>query len=191
MPNMTDPKLLTLLRTAQPQAALNQLYDYFPTVRNLVLREGGTEEDAKDAFQESVWVLYQNCQKPDFQLSASIKTYLSAVSMNQWRKKKRNTKKEISKDSFPESADQQGFTQETIEQEAEMELLAEKILEGLGDSCSKILKAYYYLKLSMREIAESLGYSSENSAKTQKYKCLERAKNLAKTLFKHSYCVLF
>lgn len=188
---MTDSKLLFLLKTAQPQTALNHLYDEFPTIRNLVLREGGTEEDAKDAFQESVWVLYQNCQKPDFQLSASIKTYLSAVSLNQWRKKKRDTKKEITKDSFPESADQHGLVQETIEQEAEMELLAEKILDSLGESCSKILKAYYYLKFSMREIAENLGYSSENSAKTQKYKCLERAKNLAKTLFKHSYSVLF
>ncbi len=189
---MTDLKLLALLKTAKPQGALNQLYNEFPTVRNLVLKEGGSEEDAKDAFQESVWVLYQNCQKPDFQLSASIRTYLSAVSLNQWRKKKRDTKKEITKDSFLESTDQHGgFTEEMREQEAEMEILAEKILDSLGEPCAKVLKAYYYLKFSMREIAENLGYSSENSAKTQKYKCLERAKNLTKTLFKHSYSVLF
>ncbi len=188
---MTDSKLLALLKTAQPQTALNQLYNEFPAIRSLVLKEGGDEEDAKDAFQESVWVLYQNCQKPDFQLSASIRTYLSAVSLNQWRKKKRNTKKEITKDEFPEREDRQVAAEETREQEAEMELLAEKILDSLGEPCSKVLKAYYYLKLSMREIAENLGYGSENSAKTQKYKCLERAKNLAKTLFKHSYSVLF
>lgn len=35
------------------------------------------------------------------------------------------------------------------------------------------------MKFNMKTIADKLGYNSVNTAKTQKYKCLERAKKLA------------
>jgi hypothetical protein len=53
---------------------------------------------------------------------------------------------------------------------------AEKALETIGEKCWHILKAFYYEGLSMAKIALQFGFSSEKSAKNQKYKCLERAK---------------
>lgn len=181
---MTETELVKKLRSSEAHQVLNDLYDYFPIIRRLISQENGTESDAQDAFQESIWVLYQNCQKPDFQLTASVKTYLSAVSLNQWRKKKRSTQKEWTTDTIPEPSNWDMEAENKTEAEAEMEWVAEKILEKLGEPCSEVLKHYYYLKLSMQQIAEKMGYSSEHSAKTQKYKCLERAKKLAQMLFK-------
>lgn len=55
----------------------------------------------------------------------------------------------------------------------------ELVVKQLGNKCQEILKQFYFLKASMKSIASNLGYSSVNAAKTQKYKCLERAKKLA------------
>ena len=42
---------------------------------------------------------------------------------------------------------------------------------------------FYYQKRSMKTIASELGFKSETSAKTQKYKCLEKARKLISSVF--------
>jgi len=43
-----------------------------------------------------------------------------------------------------------------------------------------LLRAFYYDKLSMSKIANRFGFSSERSATVQKYKCLEKVRDLVK-----------
>ena len=49
----------------------------------------------------------------------------------------------------------------------------EELMERIGEPCRKVLKYYYYDKLSMKQICEKMEFVSEKSAKTQKYKCLK------------------
>ena len=66
---------------------LDRLYQlYFPMVVKLVTRNNGTEDDAKDIFQEALMVLYDKIQRKDLTLSSSFKTYLYAVCKNLWLK---------------------------------------------------------------------------------------------------------
>jgi RNA polymerase sigma factor (sigma-70 family) len=60
--------------------------------------------------------------------------------------------------------------------------LAEKVLQELKDRCREILLFFYQDRLSLKDIATRMGYSSENTAKNQKYKCLEAARNRLKEL---------
>ena len=53
---------------------------------------------------------------------------------------------------------------------------AEQAFKSLGQKCQDLLIAYYHQQLSMSKIAEMFGFGSERSAKSQKYKCLEKAK---------------
>jgi DNA-directed RNA polymerase specialized sigma24 family protein len=55
-------------------------------------------------------------------------------------------------------------------------LLAEKVLQELKDRCRELLLLFYQDKLPLRDIALRMGYTSENSTKNQKYKCLEAAR---------------
>jgi RNA polymerase sigma factor (sigma-70 family) len=69
--------------------------------------------------------------------------------------------------------------QEDISKEVEKEQrfqLAEKAIASLGEKCRNILMFFYVERKSMLEIAGLLGYSSENTAKNQKFKCLESAR---------------
>jgi RNA polymerase sigma factor (sigma-70 family) len=54
--------------------------------------------------------------------------------------------------------------------------LAEQVLAELGDRCRELLMYYYNARMKLKDIAVKMGYSSENTAKNQKYKCLETAK---------------
>jgi RNA polymerase sigma factor (sigma-70 family) len=70
---------------------------------------------------------------------------------------------------------------EAVEEEQRAKL-AEKVLDQLGERCRELLVLFYNKGLKLKDIASRMGYSSENTAKNQKYKCLEAAKNRLKEL---------
>jgi DNA-directed RNA polymerase specialized sigma24 family protein len=59
---------------------------------------------------------------------------------------------------------------------------AEKVIADLGERCKELLLLFYFESLKLKDIAKKMGYNSENTAKNQKYKCLETAKNRLKAL---------
>jgi DNA-directed RNA polymerase specialized sigma24 family protein len=55
---------------------LNRLYtSYFPMVLQLVLKNNGNKDDAKDLFQESIIVLYNKVKGGNFELNSKLKTF--------------------------------------------------------------------------------------------------------------------
>jgi RNA polymerase sigma factor (sigma-70 family) len=178
-----DQEIVQLLRKGNHKLAFERIYKYFPSIKKLIITHGGTAEEAKDIFQESVIVFYEKANKPDFMLSSSIPTFLYAISNRLWLKKLRDIKaKETNTDfSFDENTAFDLPTPEDFQIDSEQNIkIIDHILENLGNPCKTLLTNYYYLKMSMKQIAESLHYSSENNAKNQKYKCLERAKKMVR-----------
>ncbi|MBA2613694.1 MAG: sigma-70 family RNA polymerase sigma factor [Bacteroidetes bacterium] len=53
---------------------------YYPSVRNFITKNNGSEDDAKDVFQETILVLLEKVPKNDFNLTSSLKTYIFAIS---------------------------------------------------------------------------------------------------------------
>jgi DNA-directed RNA polymerase specialized sigma24 family protein len=70
---------------------------------------------------------------------------------------------------------------EVLEKEGRAKL-AEQIILDLGERCRELLLLFYSGSLKLKEIAVKMGYNSENTAKNQKYKCLEQAKEKLKKL---------
>jgi len=175
---MTDQELLEALQSGKRQEAFRKAYENFTTIRKMIISMGGSVEDAKDIFQDALVIFYQMALKPDFKLNASVKTLLYSISKNLWLKKVRDYK---SKFVMAGSIDSDYEAEESFEQQTTEELktvTALQVVEALGDPCKLLLQLFYYHNLSMKEIAERLGYSSENTAKAQKYKCIERGKKL-------------
>lgn len=176
--------LVEQLRSGNHREALASLYSSFPLVRQLIGQNGGNEADAKDIFQEALLVLYRNAQEADFELTCAPSTYLYSVARYLWKdvRKKRQRETTLEEPSHLPCTDVHSDL-EHHEEIAQKNQLLQTVLQQLGDKCTSILRAYYYQKMSMKEIAEQLGYRSVNSAKTQKYKCLERAKKMVHTQF--------
>jgi len=62
------------------------------------------------------------------------------------------------------------------ERETEQQAMVRRTVYQMGEPCAPLLLSFYWDKLSWEEIASRLHYKDANSAKTQKYKCLQKIK---------------
>ena len=159
--------------------ALRELYKtHYPMVVHLVCSNSGTEQEAKDIYQEAVMAFYERVQQPAFTLTCKIKTYLYAVSRRLWLKKLAEKKRFGG--SIEEIDTFSGIDEEMInfeEREKQFKQMGTS-LDSLGEPCRSILEDFYLKDLSMEEISVKFGYTNADNAKNQKYKCLQRLKKL-------------
>jgi RNA polymerase sigma factor (sigma-70 family) len=140
-----------------------------------VLNKGGTKEDAQDIFQEALIIFCDKCLDPNFTCTASIDSYLYGTSRFLWKNLQRkkgldvNSSSELNDNDIPENIE------EDWDKESQFRL-AENAIASLGEKCKDILKFFYIDKRKMEEITKILGFKSANVAKTQKYRCLEKAR---------------
>lgn len=171
---MEDQKIIELIRGHKHDKVFTTLYNYFPVVKKMILANGGKPEDAEDIYQEALIVFYRKANESDFKLTSSINTYLYSICRFMWMDQSRKQQKqpfvEIQKDFVNE-------TEFSTEVEAEGQFkLAEKVISELGERCKELLIQFYFHSKKLKDIAVKMGYNSENTAKNQKYKCLEAAK---------------
>jgi RNA polymerase sigma factor (sigma-70 family) len=175
----TDQQLIEGMRENR-NAAFNHIYkNVYPSIQALIQRNSGTEENARDIFQEAMIIFYEKVLRTDFELTASVQTYLYAVSRNLWLKFLRDNRREIPVDLQDQKSENLMRDENPFFKNDRVNTLTKSVhqyLDKLGNPCRNILIYYYYFKLSMDAIAERLGYSNSNSVKSQKYKCIERLK---------------
>ncbi|HEU5292038.1 MAG TPA: sigma-70 family RNA polymerase sigma factor [Cyclobacteriaceae bacterium] len=173
-----DELILTEIRK-KDERALRELYrTHYPMVVHLICSNSGTEQEAKDIYQEAVIAFYEKAQLPHFTLTCKIKTYIYAVCRRLWLKRLWEKKKVNG--NIPEAETFSGIDDEVSEIE-EKENRFNKMgaaLHALGEPCRSIIEDYYIRDLSMENISEKFGYTNAENAKNQKYKCLQRLKKL-------------
>lgn len=170
---MNDNQILNFLQNGQDEKAFGKLYTVYPKFRSYVKSQGGQLDQTEDIFQDAIIVLYKKLEEKNFTSSNSIEAYLfTTAKYMYWQLSK--GKKNVELD-FDLAADFQSELDEAMERESKIQK-AERALEVLGEKCKAILKAFYVEKKRMTEIAKLFSYSTEKSAKNQKYKCLESAK---------------
>ena len=166
---------------ARKSSAFKQVYhDHYGMVKHFVLKNNGSDDDAGDVFQDGLVIVYEKLNTPGFALSCSLKTFLYAVCRNIWLNKLRiNSRIPASVKDFETLHEVPDYDEEGIISQQNFTRV-EKALKQLGERCQKLLESYYFLKLSMKQIAESMEYTNEDNAKNQKYKCLQQLKLLVK-----------
>lgn len=145
---------------------------------HLVCSNSGSEQEAKDIYQEAVMAFYERVQQPAFVLTCKIKTYLYAVCRRLWLKKLAEKKRFNGNIEDVETF--LGIEDEMtglFEKEKRLDRM-ENSLIGLGEPCRSILEDFYVKDFSMEDISSKFGYTNADNAKNQKYKCLQRLKKL-------------
>lgn len=174
---MKDAQVIELLRSGKQVKAFRILYRDFPQVRRLIINHGGGKEDAEDIYQEALIILCRKVQSPRFALTSSLGTYLYSICRFLWKDAlKKQNRMSVVDDLNSENGHHDEADFERLVQEESRFMLAEEALMSIGDRCREVLRLFYIEGLTMEEIAERLGFSSENVAKNQKYKCIERAR---------------
>jgi len=178
---MTDIEIIQEIRNGKREKAIKTLYKEFPKIKANIVSSGGDKEIAQELFHDSLILLIEKVSNPKFELTSKLSTFLYGINRFLWKNelRKRNKNPELEwSDTLILSAEDLGYNEE---KEQKMKVL-EGVLNQVTERCKKIFELFYFKKKDMTEIAKELDFSSVNSAKTQKYKCMERAIEMARQM---------
>ena len=175
--HLTDSDFIEGLRSGNNQVLAALYRKYYNNVLKFIVNNSGSEEAARDIYQETVIVLYENVQRPGFELTCQLNTYIYSVAKRLWLKqlKKNGRTYLLKEEEESELADVTKDLTDYLQKEKDMEQMTLS-LQNLGEPCQTLITDFYLKRLSMEEIAEKFGYTNADNAKNQKYKCLQRLK---------------
>lgn len=184
--DLTDIEILTLLKVNSE--ALSIVYKrHKKYCINFMKNMWNDFEAIQDIYQDAIIVLYENVQKPDFQLSCTIQTYLNSICRNQVLKRisfdnRYHVKKkdeENSENEFFIDSVNDWFEEVNDVNEGRVKVM-KSILEEMkevGSKCYEMMVMFFYQNKTMETIAQAMNYTNADNAKSQKYKCQEKFKS--------------
>lgn len=113
-------------------------------------------------------------------LTSSLKTYMFGIGKYKLMANNRNLKNTHLEllSEIPDIIDEESAL--TIENEKRIQA----VVEQLGEPCHTILVKHYWENKSSEEIAVEMQYKNADTAKVQKYKCMQKIKkNLAEVIY--------
>ena len=161
---------------ANDEKILEALYtNNFYKAETFIITNSGTEEEAKDIYQDAFIAVWQNVKAGRFiaQSDSSLEAYLFQIVKYKWydylKLNKRMKLVPVDETGFIDAAyneDEQHYM-EKVEQH----------FKNLGEPCREVLTLFYFLKKNMQQIAANFSWT-EATAKNNKYRCLQRLRNL-------------
>lgn len=164
------------MKHSESEAALkreiDQLYKHFREVKGLLKSLGCDAVTAEDLFQEAIIIYLRRKETPDFQFTVEPIHYIKQTCKFLWYAETRKHTKEqnIQMQETPEP-------DEWMEKEVKFQSL-EVAIQRIDEKCRELLQLFYGLGWNMVEIANKLGLRNDKVAKAQKYRCIQKAKEL-------------
>lgn len=178
--SMSDSDLLHLVRSGDP-SGLAFVYERFRKEYIGWIRKFSRcdEDDACEYFQASILILYENIMTAKLtDLQSSLKTYLFGIGKNLVKHDYRKSRQaERVKAEYLLQHHLASDAKEILQEETDLGLIG-RCFARIGDPCHKLLELFYFQQQSMEEISSQLGYKNPDTAKNQKYKCMERLRKL-------------
>ncbi len=153
----TDEEIILGLQNRDGAVTVYLQRQYFTMIRYIVGRKGGSDEDAKDMFNDVMLVLLPKVDDPDFRLTCRFKTFFYAISDNMWKLKLE--KKRIAGLYQYKKRDEPGnidFT-ENYDRHMMRELLDNSFYK-LRPLCQKIIRMFWN-EVPQKQMAELLGFT--------------------------------
>jgi RNA polymerase sigma factor (sigma-70 family) len=182
--NYSDTEILLGLKENNAPVIRYVYIEMFQVIRNFIVNNSGSENDAEDIFQDTLVILYTKITREKFVLSSSLKTFLFSVSRNLWLQRLELRKRCMAAKSAEAESYQDNETLDAELMHMEKINLLQKYLLAMDKECQRLLRLFLQ-KLSLKEITEMLGFSSPDYTKFRKYQCKNRLK---KQIMEDPYC---
>jgi RNA polymerase sigma factor (sigma-70 family) len=174
-----DLPLLEGLRDGKAES-IDRIYSAcFRQVRVMIANNAGTEDDAKDVFQDAMMALYRRLQDGDFALTCKLSSYLQVICRNLWTTRLRNRPLTTTTEMI--DTEQVLLDDNVVRDitENDQRNLMYRHFDALPDDCKKIL-GLFFNKESMAEIARQME-STEAYMKKRKFLCKTRLIEMIKS----------
>ena len=173
-------KLITAIKSNDSVAIKSFYVSNYRKTQSLVLNNSGTEEDAKDVYQEAFIVVWNNIKNNHFMPinETAIEGYLFSIAKNKWMdiirsSRFKKTNNGINEDILKEQVTEV-YQDEIYDLKLKSTMSAFKIL---GEPCKELLTTFYFEKKSLKDIATSLNIE-ETTARNKKYRCMEKLRSM-------------
>jgi RNA polymerase sigma factor (sigma-70 family) len=176
-----DSALVQALRSnINPDEAIRHLYrTNYNLTKIYIQQNSGSEADAEDIFQEVICAFIDIVKKDKFRGESSVGTFLYALTRNTWLNElKKRDRSKIRDEKFEKQKDTTGpdVSHFIANRETKNQLM--QLVDSLGETCKKILLAFYFENLAMKDILKSLAYENEQVVRNKKYKCLKQLEQI-------------
>jgi RNA polymerase sigma factor (sigma-70 family) len=149
----------------------------FPKVQHFIVRNNGSEEQAKDIFQDAFIAFWTNIRSRKFspENESALIGYLFQIAKNKWLDHLRSSK--TKRTILLEEPIINGISQEEDTDKEQYFLQIEHALMKIGKECKQLLTGFYYRKESLTQLSEVMGWTVQ-TAKNNKYRCMQKLKTL-------------
>lgn len=176
----SEEALLDGLRSGEQQAIEHLYHVCYPSFASYLSGHGGSAEDARDCFQEGVLTAWVNVRNGNYQprQNVALTTYVIAICKYKWMNKVRSAYNR--KISFPEDLPDLQTPEVDEHYEETLKHLAAGMSQ-MGPNCQEIFRMFYFERMSYEEMQARTGKQAD-SLKNQKYRCLERLREIINTI---------
>jgi len=173
---------------AQRNLAYKQIYldsSLRGKIRSMSAIYNISEADTEDLVQEAMVRLDRIILGDQFRGESAIITFLISVIRNLMRDKVKTKGRIVLSEKIKEDPNNQENSPETYlalqektEEEGKRDTILQGLLGKLKADCQKLLANYYYLGMSMTQVASEQGLSNANQAKKAAYRCRQHLRDL-------------
>jgi|SRR5690606_29221493 len=165
--------------------AIIAIYQHvFPSVAHYVSKRSGTFEEAKDVFHDALLIYYEKMYAGQLTLRQGESAYIFGIARHVWTRRYVENQRLASLDQLMAGFNGDDMERDWGDDATCTETVSDKrilrLLQTAGRKCMEMLTAFYYEKLDMQELAHRFGFSGSRSATVQKFKCLEKVKQVVK-----------
>jgi RNA polymerase sigma factor (sigma-70 family) len=167
----SSEQLLKYIQSDDYERYLAMIYQLvYPMAKKLKSRFSVNNLELDDIIQDSVIRFYRTAKEGKIDPIGNVEGYVYVLVKNVILASIKKNK--IETNQLTEEFDQlEDLNVNEVESRAE---ILEQAISRLSDSCRNIIDSFYFLNLSMKEIAQKFGYSNDDVVKTKHYKCKQR-----------------
>lgn len=197
---MTDKEYIQAFRN-EDKVAFSQFYTQYERRFKKAIKDhfqNSNEDFLADVYQDTIVLLWEKITKGQLTedtITTTLDGYIYGIGKNLAHEYLRKNK-EIPLQMVEEDKDDYGLPLQTVEKALSEESVKEyrqeesesernerfqtikRIVKNMGKPCAPLLLNFYWEKKSWSIIASELGYKTDDSAKTQKNKCMNKLKAL-------------
>jgi RNA polymerase sigma factor (sigma-70 family) len=151
----------------------------FKVVRNFIVKNNGTEAEAKDIFQDAMMITWMNMKEGKFEMKNefALGAYIYKIAKYKWIDKlKSKERKSVFRSHQIEFESVESNDVDYHETEANLQYLM-SLYGQLNAKCKEVLNKFYFDKKKLEEIASELNYDT-GSIRTIKYRCMQKLREM-------------
>lgn len=148
--------------------------------QSLILNNSGSEEDAKDVYQEAFIVVWNNIKNNSFIPinETAIEGYLFSIAKNKWMDIVRSARFKHTNNGINEDIIKGEINDVYQDEVYDLKLKSTmNAFKNLGEPCKELLTTFYFKQKSLKDIATLLNIE-EATARNKKYRCMEKLRSL-------------